>query len=137
VKSSLRTLLQRSGVRYVLVGGGVYLLELLIIIVAQRLGASAVYAVIISFIAGTAVSFLLQKLVTFGDKRMQHRVVISQLIATTLLLCWNLGFTILVTKLFVHVWPAVVSRTIALAITVIWNFYLYKTKIFKSIVIVD
>ena len=28
--------------------------------------------------------------------------------------------------------PAVVTRTIALAITTIWNFYLYKTRIFKN-----
>jgi len=74
----------------------------------------------------------MQKLVTFGDKRMHHKVLIPQMIATALLIVWNLAFSVVVTKLLQHHLPAVVTRTIALAITTIWNFYLYKTRIFKT-----
>ena len=128
----VKALLQRPGYRYLLIGGSVYVFELLVIVVAQQLGASAVWAVAISFCLGTLVSFFLQKLVTFGDKRMHHRILIPQMIATAVLILWNLGFSVLLTKLLQHQLPAVVTRTLALAITTIWNFYLYKTRIFKT-----
>jgi putative flippase GtrA len=131
MKAKLQELLQRPGIRYLLVGGSVYVFELAVIVVAQLLGAGAVLAVAISFILGTAVSFLLQKFVTFGDKRTHHKIVIPQLLATCALVVFNFGFTILVTKLLEHHLPAVVTRTIALLITTLWNFYLYKTRIFN------
>jgi putative flippase GtrA len=130
--NSLKTMLQRPGYRYLIIGGSVYLFELAVIVVAQWLGASAVWAVAISFCLGTAVSFFLQKLVTFGDKRMHHRVLIPQLVATALLIVWNLGFSVLLTKLLQRHSPAVVTRTLAIGITTMWNFYLYKTRIFKN-----
>jgi putative flippase GtrA len=101
-------------------------------VVAQKLGASAVIAVGTSFWSGLIVSFLLTKLVTFGDKRMHHKVLLPQVAAFTLLVLFNFGFTLLVTKLLSSFVPAVVTRTIALGITTIWNFYLYKTRIFKT-----
>lgn len=128
----LQALLKRPGFRYLFIGGVVYLFELAVIILAQAYGASAVWAVAISFCAGTTVSFFLQKLITFGDRRMHHRIVIPQLLATALLVVWNLGFSVLLTKILQHYLPVVVTRTLALAITTIWNFYLYKTRIFKN-----
>ena len=128
----LKELLKRPGPRYLIIGGSVYVFELAVIVVAQRLGASAVWAVAISFCLGTLTSFFLQKLVTFGDKRMHHRILIPQLIATALLIVWNLGFSVALTKLLQHHLAAVVTRTLALGITTMWNFYLYKTRIFKN-----
>lgn len=116
--------------RYLLVGGSVYALELVIIVIAQRSGASSVVAVAISFWVGLVISFVLQKFVTFQDKQIHHKILIPQIVAVSLLVLWNFGFTILVTKLITFV-PAVVARTIALLITTIWNFYLYRTKIFN------
>jgi putative flippase GtrA len=118
--------------RYVVNGVSVYIFELVVIVVAQKLGASAVIAVGTSFWSGLIVSFLLTKLVTFGDKRMHHKVLLPQVAAFTLLVLFNFGFTLLVTKLLSSFVPAVVTRTIALGITTIWNFYLYKTRIFKT-----
>ncbi|HSX15608.1 MAG TPA: GtrA family protein [Candidatus Saccharimonadales bacterium] len=129
---TLQTLLKRPGYRYLIIGGSVYVFELAVIIVAQRLGASATWAVAISFCLGTLVSFFLQKLVTFGDKRMHHRILVPQLVATILLVVWNLSFSVLLTKLLQDHLPAVVTRTLALGVTTIWNFYLYKTRIFKN-----
>jgi putative flippase GtrA len=118
--------------RYLVIGVSVYLLELLIIVVAQKLGASAVVAVALSFWLGLGISFGLQKLVTFGDKRLHHKVLIPQIIAYCLLVLFNFGFTILVTDLLSPQVPPVITRTLALGITTIWNFYLYKTRIFKT-----
>lgn len=128
----LKLLLKKPGFRYLFIGGSVYIFELAVIVIAQAWGASAVWAVAISFCLGTLVSFFLQKLVTFSDRRMHHRILIPQLIATALLIAWNLGFSVLVTKLLQDHLPAVATRTLALAITTIWNFYLYKTRIFKQ-----
>jgi len=132
MKDKIRELLKRPGGRYVVVGGSVYILELVVIFVAQAFGASAVLAVGLSFWIGLLVSFVLQKSVTFGDRRLQHKVLLPQFFAFSLLVLFNFGFTLLVAKLLIHTVPAVVSRTLALGITVIWNFYLYKTRIFKS-----
>jgi putative flippase GtrA len=120
-----------AGRRYLIIGVSVYALELVVIVVAQALGASAVIAVALSFWIGLVVSFVLQKVVAFGDKRVHHRVLIPQIIAFSLLVVFNFGFTILVTKLLSGYVPAVLTRTLALGITAIWNFYLYKTRIFK------
>ncbi|HEY5153037.1 MAG TPA: GtrA family protein [Candidatus Saccharimonadales bacterium] len=128
----LRTLLQSPGGRYLVIGGGVYVLELLVIVIAQHLGASAVLSVGLSFWIGLVVSFALQKLVTFGDKRMHRRVLLPQILAFSLLVLFNFGFTLLVTKLLSPALPAVLTRTLALGVTTIWNFYLYKTRIFKT-----
>lgn len=130
--TKLRKLLERPGYRYLVIGGSVYVLELVVIVVAQAYGASSIVAVGLSFWIGLIVSFILQKLVTFGDKRMHHKVLIPQVVAFSLLVLFNFGFTILVTKLLASVIPAVATRTLALGITTIWNFYLYKTRIFKT-----
>ena len=111
--------------RYLAVGLSVYVLELLIIVIAQGLGAGPLLAVACSFWIGMLVAFSLQKLVTFGDKRLHHRIVLPQLLAFSLLVLFNFGFTLLVTKLLSGVVPAVVTRTLALGITTFWNFYLF------------
>jgi putative flippase GtrA len=124
--------LQRPGYRYAAVGATVYIFELLVIVTAQKLGTTPVWAVAISFCLGTMVSFFLQKLVTFGDVRMHRQVLVPQLVATALLILWNLGFSVLLTKALQRSLPTILIRTLALSITTIWNFYLYKTRIFKN-----
>lgn len=118
--------------RYLIIGGSVYVFELLVIVLAQALGASAVWAVALAYCLGTLLSFFMQKLLTFGDTRMHHRILVPQLIAASLLVLLNFVFSVLVARLLQHHWPAVASRTLALAITTLWNFYLYKTRIFKN-----
>lgn len=117
--------------RYLLVGGTVYVLELIVIVVASQLGAKPVLAVALSFWIGLCVSFVLQKVFTFGDRRTHHKILIPQVVAVSLLIMWNFGFTILVTRLLTSLNPTI-TRTIALLITTIWNFYLYQTRIFKQ-----
>lgn len=125
-------ILKRPFIRYLFVGGSVYLLELIVIAVALKAGQSNVAAVAWAFWTGLIVSFGLQKFVTFSDKRTHHRVVAKQFAAVAALVFFNFIFTVLVTKLTEEVVPAVVSRTIALLITTLWNFYLYRTSIFRG-----
>jgi putative flippase GtrA len=127
-----RLLHNQRVIRYLVVGGGVYLLELVVILIAQNAGAGNVFAVGIAFWVGLMVSFLLQKFFTFGDKRTHHKIVIRQFGAVTALVLWNFAFTLLFTKLTSHILPATVARTIALAVTTIWNFQLYKITIFRG-----
>lgn len=117
--------------RYLIIGVSVYIFELIVIIIAERLGASALAAVGLSFWLGLIVSFVLQKFVTFGDKRTHHKIILAQFLAVCLLVLFNFGFTLLVTELLKNLLPPTITRTIALAITTIWNFYLYKTRIFR------
>lgn len=131
MKIKLPANLQGPGRRYLIIGGSTYGLEMLVIVITQSLGASSVMAVAISFWLGLIVSFGLQKLVVFGDSRLHHRVLVPQLLAFSLLVGFNFVFTILMTSwLSPHI-PAVATRTLAIAMTTIWNFYLYKTRIFK------
>ena len=132
MKTKVQDFLKTSLGKYLIVGGSVYLLELFVIVVAQHNGASAVLAVGLSFWIGLMVSFGLQKFVTFGDKRTHHKVLLPQFLAVTLLVFFNFGFTLLVTALLKNWLPPVVTRTLALGTTTMWNFYLYKTRIFSK-----
>ena len=133
MKPKINLLFKRLGHRYIIIGVSIYLLEMLIIVVAQKLGASGVMAVGISFWIGLMVSFLLQKIVTFNSREMHHRILVPQILAFSVLVLFNFIFTLLVTKLLSPPLPAVIARTIALAITAVWNFYLYKRHIFKTL----
>jgi putative flippase GtrA len=53
-------------------------------------------------------------------------------LAVVTLVAWNFVFTILVTKLLEDRLAPTITRTIALAITTFWNFYLYRTSIFRQ-----
>jgi putative flippase GtrA len=133
MKSVIHSVFQRLGYRYIIIGVSVYLLELIIIVTAQKLGASGVLAVGISFWVGLIVSFVLQKIVTFKNREIRHQVLVPQIVAFSVLVLFNFGFTLLVVKLLCPPLPAVVGRTIALVFTTIWNFYLYKRHIFRDL----
>lgn len=136
MEARIRNFLGRPIGRYLIIGGSVFLIEIIIIIVAQSFGASPTLAVSISFWLGLIISFVLTKLITFDDKRVHHRVLLPQIIAFSLLVLFNFGFTLLVTSWLQDVVSPVVTRTIALGVTTIWNFYLYRTRIFKTIEVV-
>lgn len=118
--------------RYIIVGMSVYIFELLVIKVSiSKAGASPLRAVTYSYCSGLVVSFLLQKIITFKDRRMHHRILLPQLLAFSCLVIFNLGFTLVCTKLLAPLLSPVFTRTIALGLSTFWNFYLYKMKIFN------
>jgi putative flippase GtrA len=125
-------LLKRPGIRYLIIGGSVYLFELIVIVIAQRHGYRAYLAITLSFWLGLILSFILQKVVTFQDKRLHHKVLIKQIVSYMILIIFNYGFTLFVTKLLVAHLSLLIIRTISLIMTTAWNYYLYKTHIFKT-----
>ncbi len=130
--TTLRSTLSTQTGRYIVVGIVVYIFEVAVLLGAGILGASPFWSVTLSFWLGLVTSFFLQKLITFKDKRLHKKIVALQFLAACILVLWNYGVTILLTKLLENVLPAVFTRTLALGITTIWNFYIYKTRIFKD-----
>lgn len=130
--AACKALLQGQLGKYLAIGVSVYLFELAVIVIAESAGATTFIAIGLSFWLGLAVSFFLQKMVAFNDRRMHHRVLLPQIIAVGLLVLFNFGFTLGVAHLLADLVPTTISRTIALGITTVWNFYLYKTRIFKT-----
>jgi putative flippase GtrA len=122
-------------VRYILVGGSAYLIEITVILGAQRLGLNSILAVGISFWIGLLYTFVLQKFFSFKDRRSQSKVLLTQVALVTVLVLFNFVFTICLTATLQHKVQPIVSRTIAIAITTLWNFYLYKNHIFKEVVL--
>ncbi len=118
--------------RYLIVGVAVYLFELAVIGGAQLAGAGNLLAVGLGFWLGLLVSFGLQKVVAFGDTRTHHKVLVPQFLAFCLLVLFNFGFTLAVTAVLGKVMPVVICRSLALGTTTLWNFYLYKTRLFKQ-----
>ena len=131
MKSLVLAIYSDRRVRYLVIGGGAFLVELVVLFSAQAAGAPGTLAVAISFIIGTAVSFLLQKVIAFKDKRFHKKIVLSQVFLYAALVAFNFAFTVLVVWLLEGYFPVALIRTAALAITVIWNYYLYKTWIFN------
>lgn len=132
MKPKLHDMLKHARARYIIVGGSVYVFELAVIVVAQWLGANAILAVGLSFWLGLLVSFVFQKLATFDDKRLHHKIILPQITAFSFLVAFNFSFTLFVTKLLEHSLPVVIIRTLALGITTLWNFYFYKKRIFRN-----
>ena len=118
--------------RYIAVGLVVYAVELLCIYVYRQFSQNTTAAVAVSFWVGFVLSFLLQKFVAFQDNRTQKGLIGTQFTAYFLLVVFNFGFTILITRALDSVAPIYLTRTFALGITTIWNFYLYKTRIFAK-----
>ena len=131
MKSLVLAIYSDRRVRYLVIGGGAFLVELVVLFSAQAAGAPGTLAVAISFIIGTAVSFLLQKVIAFKDKRFHKKIVLSQVFLYAVLVAFNFAFTVLAVWLLEGYFPVALIRTAALAITVIWNYYLYKTWIFN------
>jgi putative flippase GtrA len=118
-------------VRYLVIGVSAFLVELVILFSAQAAGVPGTLAVAISFIVGTAISFLLQKVIAFKDRRFHKKIVFSQALLYVVLVVFNFAFTVLAVWLLERYFPVALIRTVALATTVIWNYYLYKTWIFN------
>lgn len=132
LKYKFFTLVQHRPGRYLLIGGSIYLFELAVITVLKLYGSSDVVAVGTSFWTGLLLSFALQKWVTFNDRRTQVKIVGQQLAAFGCLVLFNFIFTLAVARILHAIVPAAISRTIALGITTVWNYYLYRTRLFKA-----
>jgi putative flippase GtrA len=119
-------------IRYILVGGSVYLVEMFALLVLENfLNFSPLSSVAISFWIGFLLAFILQKLFTFGNSDIKHKTVAIQMVKYSLLVLWNYAFSLLMVKLLSFAVATIFIRTISIAIMTIWNFVIYN-KIFTE-----
>lgn len=131
IQASLSYLYRSQPVRYVFVGGVSYIAELsVLLILVSVLLLSPEVSVAYSFWVGLIVSFLLQKYITFQSKVSDKKTVSKQSLFYGILVAFNYIFTIVFVGLLTSTLGLVISRTIALLLTVSWNYFIYKN-IFK------
>lgn len=136
MNSQQKAVLGNSLVRYIIVGGTSYAIELLFIFGLSHIAnVDKLLAVGIAFWIGLAVSFVLQKLVAFRDTRTQAKTLTAQSIGYGVLVLFNYGFTLLFVRIFLGVTDEdflIIARTVALIITTVWNYFIYKRFLFKA-----
>jgi len=118
--------------RYIITGGGAYLLEMAVLFCLKHLHLGNVTSVAISFWIGLVTAFLLQKFFAFKEKTVKKLHLTRQ--ATQYLAL--VGFNYLLTLVFVALVATSITvfgaRTIAIGMTTLWNYYFYKKHIFTS-----
>lgn len=118
-------------VRYIVTGGILYVIDVSsLLFLSSVLSFSPVLAVACSFWIAFAASFVLQKYLTFGNKKGGKRELGKQTLLYSLLVLFNYAFTIFFVAVFTDILGLVIARTIALLLTVMWNYFVYK-QIFK------
>lgn len=118
-------------VRYVFIGGVSYVIELsTLLFLAHILLFSPSIAVACSFWVGLIVSFVLQKYIAFNSKVATKKVLGKQALFYGILVLFNYVFTIVFVSLLTSHLGLVAVRTLALLLTVSWNYFMYK-EIFK------
>lgn len=128
----LKKAFQRSLFRYIFVGGLAYIVDIGVLVgLYSGLHTPRAVAASASFWAGLIFSFLLQKLVAFQDYQKEAKAVSRQAFSYGVLVAFNYGLTVLIVDLF----PGrdiVYSRTLAVAITTIWNYTIYNKLVFRK-----
>lgn len=118
--------------RYIIVGGLSYALELVVLILlVDHLMLPGVTSVAIAFWVGLGASFALQKLVAFRN-RTSNKETFKQAILYITLVAINYGFTIVFVYMTEHMAGVVAARTVALIATTCWNYLAYRNVIFKD-----
>lgn len=119
--------------KYVAVGGATFLTELVIIFICTHvLNLPSFVAVTISFWTGLVLSFVLQKILTFGNKNKSPKHLLWQSVSYGSLVIVNYLFTIGFVALFDSLIGVYLARTAALIITTIWNYVIYQKAIFSD-----
>jgi len=117
--------------RYIFIGGISYVVELIVLLsLAKLLLFTPELSVGYSFWVGLVISFLLQKYVAFENKERNKRNLTRQSLFYGLLVLFNYVFTIAFVSVFTSLFGLILARTIALLLTVSWNYFVYK-RIFK------
>lgn len=125
--NKIQELLKNRFVRYVLVGGTAYCIEIVTIyLLHEVLGLSPVQSVAISFWIGFVAVFGLQKFITFQDYQREKKEIAKQLVGYSFLVAWNYAFTLITVTIFSGKISVFVIRTVVIAIMTTWNFVIYR-----------
>jgi putative flippase GtrA len=125
-------ILQNSLFRYIFVGGIAYIVDIAVLIgLYEGVHTSRALAAAVSFWAGLIVSFIMQKFVAFHDYQKELKAISRQAVWYGLLIAFNYTLTIIIVSLF----PGrdiIYSRTLAVALTTLWNYLIYRHIIFRK-----
>ena len=120
--------------RYIIVGGTSYAIELSVLLLLVRVfHFNTTLAVSIGFWLGLVISFLLQKFLAFKNTDTHARRLTIQTVYYALLVLFNYGFTLLFVHLLEPFIDLSIARTLALIITTAWNYIIYKKVIFPEV----
>lgn len=118
--------------RYILTGGVSFFIEIACLLLLIRAGTSPLLAVGISFWIGLVTAFVLQKIITFQNKERRSRHIAWQTSTYILLVLINYLFTLFFVFVMEPLVGVFIARTVALGITVVWNYILYRHVIFNE-----
>lgn len=119
-------------IRYLLAGGLSFAIELAVLFSLKSiLSLSAEAATAIAFWVGFLAAFVLQKFFAFKDYEKTVKSISAQMVSYVILVVFNYLVTIFIVSSFDDD-MVLVSRTLAIILTTLWNFLIYKKLIFKS-----
>lgn len=128
----LKKIWNQTLIRYCVVGGLSYFFELIILFILYELfGIQRIVATGIAFWFGLIIAFILQKIFAFKDYSREKKSIAKQSVFYALLVVWNYIFTLIIVSIMPENY-LFYSRTLALIITTIWNFLVYKYLIFNN-----
>lgn len=123
---------QHPVVRFLFVGGLTYVVDIGILVgLHYGLHVQRTVATAASFWVGLLFSFGLQKLVAFQDYQKEIKAISKQALWYGVLILFNYFFTLFVVSFFPDK-DLILSRTIAVILTAIWNYFFYKNIIFRN-----
>jgi putative flippase GtrA len=132
MRQRLHDLRQSRPLRYLFIGGVSYVVEMAaLLLLVKTFSISSTLAVAISFWIGLTTSFTLQKYVAFKNTGGDKKTFGKQVLLYGALVLFNYSFTLLFVGVLSPVFGLILTRTLALLLTVSWNYLLYQ-RIFKK-----
>ncbi|MEI8187844.1 MAG: GtrA family protein [Candidatus Saccharibacteria bacterium] len=119
--------------RYIVVGGFAYVSEMFVIFICVHIfNFSNVVAVAISYWFGLVIAFLLQKLITFGNRDARLHILGKQVFIYCVLVAFNYSLTILAVNQFTQYASVYEVRTLVILFVTVVNYNVYKV-IFRNL----
>ncbi|WP_298874471.1 GtrA family protein [uncultured Microbacterium sp.] len=130
VARAARRVWSHSAVRYLIVGGGAFLIDVaLLALLHDLIGVPLVIATPTAFLLSFAVTYLLQRTFTFSS----DTGVASSAIKYTALVAFNtVATTGIVSGVAALGLPWVVGKVVAVGSTTVWNYFAYRYWIFPA-----
>lgn len=126
-------ILKNRLIRYLVVGGSAYALEMAVLFgLHDGIGLSPVESVAISFWFGLVIAFALQKFITFENHEKGIHILGTQLAIYACLVTFNYLVTLLAVKYLSKSYSVFEIRTAVIALGTIWNYVVYKNWLFKT-----
>ncbi len=119
-----------SAVRYLLVGGLAFLIDIgLLAILHEIIGVPLVIATPAAFLTSFGLTYLMQRAITFDGESAWG----SSAVKYTLLVIFNtFATTAIVAGIDAIGWPWEIGKVAAVASTTIWNYFAYRYWVFAK-----